>query len=34
MVFTLGLKKLPFNPNTRQIIYVENEYDEEVNRYI
>jgi hypothetical protein len=34
MVFTIGLKKLPFNPNTRQIIYVEKEYDEDVNRYI
>ena len=34
MVFTIGLKKLPFKPSTRQVIYVENEYDEDVNRYI
>lgn len=34
MFFTLGLKKLPFEPVEKQIIFVENGYDEEVNRYI
>lgn len=32
--YTLGLKGLPFRPDSKQVIYVENEYDEEVNRYI
>lgn len=34
MFFTLGLKELPFEQDTRQIIYVEGAYDEEVNRLI
>lgn len=34
MNFILGLKQLPFEQEQNQIIYVENEYDEEVNRYI
>lgn len=32
--FTLGLKKLPFEQDARQIIYVEGQYDEEVNHLI
>ena len=31
--FTLGLKKLPFEQDARQIIYVEGQYDEEVNHF-
>ena len=34
MFFTLRLKKLPFQPVYNQIIYIENGYNEEVNRYI
>lgn len=34
MLYTLGLKKLPFEQNTRQIIYVESEYDVEINNLI
>ena len=34
MFFTLGLKKLPFQQESRQIIYTEGKYDETVNRYI
>ena len=34
MFFTLGLKKLPFQQDSRQIIYTEGKYDEAVNRYI
>ena len=34
MKFLLGLKKLPFEQNTKEIIYVEGEYDDVVNRYI
>ena len=33
MKYTLGLKGLPFEPHPKQIIYVENEYNEEVNKY-
>ena len=34
MRFTLGLKELPFKQETKQVIYVEGKYDEEVNRLI
>lgn len=34
MFFTLGLKKLPFEQVERQVIYVEGEYNEKINRYI
>lgn len=34
MRYTLGLKKLPFEQNSRQIIYVESDYDVEVNNLI
>lgn len=34
MKYLLGLKKLPFEQDEKQIIYVENEYNEEINRYI
>lgn len=32
--FTLGLKKLPFEPDYNQIIFIEGQHDEEVNRHI
>ncbi len=34
MIDTLIFKDLPFKPDSHTIIYVENEYDDEVNRYI
>lgn len=34
MKYILGLKQLPFEQDEKQIIYVENEYAEDVNRYI
>ena len=34
MHFTLGLKKLPFEPDCNQIIYIEGQHDEEVNQLI
>lgn len=34
MIYTLGLKKLPFKQDTRQIIYVESQYDKEINTLI
>ena len=34
MEFTLALKKLPFEPDCNQIIYVEGKHDEEVNYLI
>ena len=34
MYFTLGLKKLPFEPDCNQIIYIEGQHDEEVNELI
>lgn len=34
MKYILGLKQLPFEQDEKQIIYVENEYDENANRYI
>lgn len=34
MIYTLGLKELPFEQDTRQIIYVESEYDVEINNLI
>lgn len=34
MFYTLGLKKLPFKQDTRQIIYVESQYDKEINTLI
>lgn len=34
MYFHLGLKKLPFEQDSKQIIYAESEYDEEINSYI
>lgn len=33
-LFTIGLKGLPFVPDTKQIIYVENTYNDKVNRFI
>lgn len=32
--FTLGLKKLPFEPDCNQIIFIEGQHDDEVNRLI
>lgn len=34
MFFTLGLNKLPFEPDCNQIIYIEGQHDEEVNELI
>ena len=34
MIFTLGLKKLPFKPDFNQIIYIEGQHDEAVNDLI
>ena len=34
MFFKLELNQLPFTPVERQVIYVENEYNEKINRYI
>lgn len=34
MIYTLGLKKLPFEQDPSQIIYVEGQHDEEVNLLI
>ena len=34
MIYNLGLKGLPFEPHPKQIIYVENTYDEQVNKFI
>ena len=34
MLYTLGLKKLPFEPDCNQIIYIEGQHDEEVNELI
>lgn len=34
MAFTLGLQQLPFEPVEKQVIYVENEYNDFVNSYI
>ena len=34
MYFTLGLKKLPFEPDCNQVIYIEGQHDEEVNELI
>lgn len=34
MKYTLALKDLPFEPLRNQIIYVENGYDEVVNKFI
>ena len=34
MFFKLALNQLPFTPVERQVIYVENEYNEKINRYI
>ena len=34
MIYYLGLRELPFKQERSSILYVENEYDEEVNRYI
>jgi len=34
MYFNLGLKKLPFKQDPRQIIYIESRYNEEINHYI
>ena len=34
MFFTLGLKNLPFKQDARQIIYVESQYDKEINTLI
>lgn len=34
MLYTLGLKQLPFEQDPRQIIYVENKFDGYINKYI
>ena len=34
MIYTLGLKKLPFEPDCNQIIFIEGKHDEEVNELI
>ncbi len=34
MFFTTDLKNLPFKPDSRQIIFVENQFDEEINTLI
>ena len=34
MFFTADMKNLPFKPDTRQIIYVENQFDEAINTLI
>ena len=34
MIYTLGLKKLPFEPDCNQIIFIEGKHDEEVNKLI
>lgn len=34
MRYTLGLKELPYKQDSKQVIYVEGKYDEEVNRLI
>ena len=34
MIYTLGLKNAPFHGESHQIIYIEGQYDEEVNQYI
>lgn len=32
--YTLGLNQLPFKQETNQVIYVENEYNEQINKFI
>ena len=34
MKYSIAFKKLPFEPEKRQVIYVENEYDERINAII
>lgn len=34
MIYTLGLKKLPFEPDVNQIIYIEGQHDEVINDLI
>ena len=34
MIYNLEIKGLPFEPHPKQIIYVENTYDEQVNEFI
>lgn len=34
MEYSITLRNLPFNPDERQIIYVENEFNKEVNNFI
>ena len=34
MKYSIALRNLPFEPETRQVIYVENQYDERVNAII
>jgi hypothetical protein len=34
MNYSIALKNLPFKPEERQVIYVENEYDEQINAII
>lgn len=34
MEFSIAFKDLPFEPSEYQVIYVENEFDEEINNYI
>ena len=33
-LFTIGLKNLPFVPDSKQVIYIESSYDKKVNRLI
>ena len=34
MKYSIALKNLPFEPERRQVIYVENQYDERINAFI
>ena len=34
MKFSIALNNLPFEPDTKQVIYVENHFDEKVNTFI
>lgn len=34
MKYSIALKDLPFEPERRQVIYVENQYDERINTII
>lgn len=34
MKYTVSFKGLPFEPDKKQVIYVENQYDERINAII